>query len=92
MRSLEMILAMQPRERCWHRDRGKGSKASKRPHGGLLDGIFRPFPRLSFVMYLDTFLSRRPGTVSKPAYKNSTVKFKYTLSVIVISGRCEEGR
>ena len=49
-----MILDMQPRERCGHRDRGKGSKASKRPHPVLLDGIFRPFPRLSFVIYLDT--------------------------------------
>ncbi len=79
MRSLGMILDMQPRERCEHRDRGKGSKASKRPHDGLLDGIFRPFPRLSFVMYLDTLLARRRGTVSKPAYKNSTVKSRQTL-------------
>ncbi len=54
MRSLGMILAMQPRERCGHRDRGKGTKASKRPHRELLDGIFRSFPRLSLVMYLDT--------------------------------------
>ncbi len=49
-----MILAMQTRERCGHRDRGKGTKASKRPHRGLLDGIFRSFPNLSLVMYLDT--------------------------------------
>ncbi len=76
MRSLEMILAIQPRERCGHRDRGKGAKASKRPPEGLLDGIFRPFPCLSFVMYLDTLLTRRHGTVSKPAYKNLTVKRK----------------
>ncbi len=58
MRSLGMILAMQSRERCGHRDRGKGTKASKRPHRGLLDGIFRPFPRPSLVMYLDTLLTR----------------------------------
>ena len=81
MRSLGMILAMQPRERYGHRDRGKGAKASKRPPEGLLDGIFRSFPSLSLVMYLDALLARRPGTVSKPAYKNSTVKFKHTLKL-----------
>ena len=81
MRSLEVILSMQPRERCGHRDRGKGTKATKRPPVGLLDGIFRPFPRLSLVMYLDTLLARRPGTASKPAYKNSTVKTQHTLNV-----------
>ena len=79
MRSLGMILAMQPRERCGHRDRGKGAKASKRPPEGLLDGIFRPFPCLSLVMYLDTLLARRHGTASKYAYKNSTVKSQHTL-------------
>ncbi len=79
MRSLGMILSMQPRERCGHRDRDKGTKASKTPHRRLLDGIFRTFPCLSLVMYLDTLLARRPGTASKPAYKNSTVKFKHTL-------------
>ncbi len=79
MRSLGMILSMQPRERCGHRDRGKGTKASKRPPDGLLDGIFRTFPSLSLVMYLDTFFARRLGTVSKPAYKNLTVKSRQTL-------------
>ncbi len=82
MRSLEMILSMQPRERCGHRDRDKGTKASKRPHRGFLDGIFRPFPCLSLVMYLNTLLARRPGTVSKSAYKNSTVKSKHSLRIV----------
>lgn len=91
MRSLGMILAMQSRERCGHRDRDKGPKSFQETHGLLLDGIFRPFPSLSLVMYRDTLLAQEPGSASESAYKNSIVKFKPTLRVccktVQISGR-----